>query len=308
MKEEKYYKEITSIIENVEANSHIRRIINNTEKLQAYFEIGKLIVEAQGDESRAKYGDGLINKWSKKLTEKYGKNYSSRELRTMRKFYLFFPKWYSVSTISWTHYRYILTLKLETERNYYINQVILNNLSVRELIKEIKSDAFNRLSYADKNNIQLITNNNYNLKIEDILKDPIIIKIDKKYDKLNEIILHKYIIKMLENRFLELGLGFALIGHEYKINIEGHTFRIDLLFFNVKLNAYVVVEIKTRNMQIKDCDQVNFYTKLVDNHIKEPTNNKTIGLLIAKEKDSFIIKYATSKNIYLSTYKLEKIL
>ena len=109
---------------------------------------------------------------------------------------------------------------------------------------------------------------------------------------------------MVESRFLELGMGFALVGHEYKITVENHTFRIDLLFLNVKLNAYIVIEIKTREMKIKDCDQISFYTSLIDSKIKEPTNNKTIGLLIVKEKDNFILKYATNKELLVSTYKL----
>ena len=306
MEAEKYYNEITSIIERVEVNSRVRQLRDNSDKLQAYWNIGKLIVEAQQGEARAKYGNALINKWSIKLEKIYGKNYSSRELRNMRRFYLVFPKWCSVSTISWTHYRYILTIKNENERNYYINQVILNNLSVRELINEIKNKAFERLSYADKENIKLINSSNYTLTIKDMIKDPILLKIDKKLNKLDEKIIHKYLIDMVESRFLELGMGFALVGHEYKITVENHTFRIDLLFLNVKLNAYIVIEIKTREMKIKDCDQISFYTSLIDSKIKEPTNNKTIGLLIVKEKDSFVLKYATNKELLVSTYKLIK--
>jgi len=112
---------------------------------------------------------------------------------------------------------------------------------------------------------------------------------------------------MLEDRFLELGMRFTLAGHEYKITVENHTFRVDLLFFNVKLNAYIVIEIKIREMKIKDCNQLSFYTLLVDSKIKEPTNNKTIGLLIVKEKDNFVLKYATNKELLVSAYKfLEK--
>ena len=109
---------------------------------------------------------------------------------------------------------------------------------------------------------------------------------------------------MLENRFLELGLGFALIGHEYKIKVLNHTYRFDLLFFNYKLNAFVVIELKINNMKIKDIDQLKFYTKLADKYLKEKTHNKTIGLLIAKEHDNYVIKYATDNNIFTTTYKL----
>ena len=126
--------------------------------------------------------------------------------------------------LNWTHYRSIIKLKNENERNYYINQVILNNLSTRDLDKLIKSKAYERLSYADKENIALITDtNNVSLTIEDMIKDPILINVPKYMDKIDEKALHKYIIDMLENKFLELGTGFTLAGHEYKLYIDGTT-------------------------------------------------------------------------------------
>lgn len=307
MSENKYYTEIENVIQNIEINSKVRAIKENSEKLEGYWKIGKLLVEAQNGEKRAEYGSGLIKKWSLMLTNKYGSNYSVRNLELFRKFYLFVGKTYTVCTnLNWSHYRYILSIKNENERNYYINQVILNNLSVRELKQEIKTKSFERLSYADKENIKLVTDNTYSLTIEDMIKDPILIKINNNIQKLEEKVLHKYIIQMLEEKFLELGAGFALVGHEYIIKIPNHVnhYRLDLLFFNTKLNCYVVVEVKTNTMKIKDCDQLDFYTNLVDKYIKENNKNKTIGLLIAKEKNSFVIKYATSKNIFTTTYQL----
>ena len=116
------------------------------------------------------------------------------------------------------------------------------------------------MSFKDKENIKLIENNNKNnLTIEDMIKDPILIKVDKEISHLREKALHKYIISVLENRFLELGTGFALIGHEYKIMINNHTYRIDLLFFNYLLNAFIVVELKTREYNPKDVGQLEFY-------------------------------------------------
>ena len=139
----------------------------------------------------------------------------------MRSLYTSFP---IVGTLcqqlSWSHYRYILPIKNENERNYYINLVILNNLSVRELKKEIKNKSFDRLSYVDKEHIEIISDtNNTSLSIKDMIKDPIILKTDKSLDRIDEQAIHKYIISLLEDKFLELGTGFALIGHEYKLHI-----------------------------------------------------------------------------------------
>ena len=307
MEEEKYYNEIATIIERVEINTKVRQIQDNSEKLLAYWTIGKLIVEAQGGKNYSKYGNSLINKWAVILANKYGSFYKKTNLYYMRQFYLQFINFHAVGgKLNWTQIRIILPIKNKNERNYYINLCITNNLSSRELINEIKNKAFERLSYADKENIKLIEDNNYTLTIKDMIKDPILLKIDKNINSLDEKVIHKYLINMLEDRFLELGMGFTLAGHEYKITVENHTFRIDLLFFNYKLNSFVVVEVKTREMKIKDCDQISFYTSLIDSKIKEPTNNKTIGLLIVKEKDSFVLKYATNKELLVSTYKLIK--
>lgn len=304
MKEKEYYDEINSIIETLEINNCVRKIKEENEKVKAYWEIGRLIVEAQGGNKNAKYGINLIKEWSNIFNKLYGRNYDYASLARYRKFYTCFPKMATLRPqLTWSHYRLIIPLKNENERNYYINQVILNNLSTRELSNEIKNKAFDRLSYADKENIKVVSNNEVALTISDMIKDPILLKIKDK-DKINEKILHKCIIEMLENRFLELGLGFALIGHEYKMKVENHTYRFDLLFFNYKLNAFIVIELKINSVKIKDIDQIKFYTKLVNKYLKEPTHNKTIGLHIAKEHDNYVIKYATDKDIFTTTYKL----
>ena len=220
-----YLKNIEELIIENEARKKASTLKDNSNTLLTYWNIGKLIVEAQGGVKRAKYGDNLINEWGRKLSLKYGRGYDSSYLAKMRLFYLNFPILDSVSPkLTWTHYRYILPIKNENERNYYINLVILNNLSVRELRKEIKNKAFDRLSYADKNNIEIISDtNNTTLSIKDMIKDPIILKSDKTINKIDEQAIHKYIISLLEDKFLELGTGFALIGHEYKIHIDNKT-------------------------------------------------------------------------------------
>lgn len=305
MNEKDYYNKINNIVEELEINTKIREIKTNQEKVLAYWNIGKLIVEAQGGKERAKYGDELIKKWSIKFCTTYGNNYSERLFRRIRQFYILFPKWSALRTVSWTHIKAVLPIKNENERNYYLNQVILNNLSTREVEQLIKTKAFNRLSYADKENIKLICEEKDSvITINDMIKDPILIKGKKDIENFSEKLLHHYIIDMLENKFLELGMAFALVGHEYKISVENHTYRLDLLFFNIKLNSYVVVEVKTKNMKIKDIDQLKFYVSLVDKHLKEKTNNKTIGILIAKEHDNYVIKYATNEEIFTTTYQI----
>ncbi len=299
-----YYKEVESLIKQNEINKGVRTLQDNSETLYTYWNIGRLIIEAQGGEKRAKYGDGLIKEWGYKLSLKYGKKYNKSNLSRARTFYLYFPNVATVSQhLNWSQYCDILPIKNPNERNYYINQVILNNLSVRDLRREIKNKSFDRLSYADKENIKLIgEENNTSLTIEDMIKDPIILKTDT--NNINEKVIHKYIISLLENKFLELGTGFALVGHEYKIKIGNSYNYIDLLFFNIKLNSYVVVEVKTRELKPQDIGQLEFYVGYVEKNIKENYHNKTIGILIVKKKNKFVIEYTTSNDIYVTTYSL----
>ncbi len=301
-----YFKNIEELIVENEARKKAIALKDNSNTLLTYWNIGKLIVEAQGGEKRAKYGDNLISEWGKKLSQKYGKNYGVRTLQRMRQLFLLFPKASTLWTkLNWSHYKLILPIKNENERNYYINLVILNNLSVRELQREIKNKSFDRLSYADKEHIEIISDtNNTSLSIKDMIKDPIILKADKNIDKIDELAIHKYIISLLEDKFLELGTGFTLAGHEYKIHIDNKTYKIDLLFFNYKLNAFIVVEVKTRKIKHTDIGQLKFYVNYVEDNIKDINHNKTIGLLIVKENDKYIIKYTTSNDILVTTYAL----
>ena len=300
-----HYEQVENLIKNNEVNKKVRALQDNSETLLTYWNVGKLIVEAQGGEKRAKYGDGLIKEWGNKLSEKYGKGYNSRNLERMRKLYILYPISSSLrSELTWTHYRTILSIKNENERNYYINQILLNNLSSRELQKEIKNKSFDRLSYKDKNNIEIISDMNSSLSIEDMIKDPIILKSDIDTKEINEKVIHKYIISLLEDKFLELGTGFALVGHEYKIVISNNTYHIDLLFFNIRLNSYIVVEVKTRALKPQDIGQLQFYVSYIENNLKDNNHNKTIGILIVKKKNKYVIEYTTSPDIYVTTYML----
>ncbi len=301
-----YYSKIKNVIEEKEVNEAVRRLQSNKDTLSAYYEIGKLLIEAQGGEARAKYGNDLINKWSKSLVEKYGKGYTSSNLRRMRKFYITIRKCAPAAhKLSWTHWTILLPIKNENERNYYINQCILNNLSKRELIKLIKEKAFDRLSYADKNNIKLIdTNKEFNYNLKDMLLDPIIIKApDNK--KLSENMLKKYILDELRDFFLQLGTGFLYAGSEYKLTYLDKTFYADMMLFNTNLNCYMPVELKLNNTNYKDISQIQLYRKIVDKTLKKKHHNKTIGLIISKKNDNFIMEYVNDDGIYLISYKLD---
>ena len=292
-----YLNNIKELIEKDVVLKKKHKLIEENSTLSTYFEIGKLIVEAQGGEERAKYGNGLIKEWSRELTNLYGKGYDYTNLSRMRQLYLIFRNVGPLGQLSWSHYRYILPMKEESKRNYYINLCIKQNLSKRELIERIKNKEYDRLEYKD--NIELI-NDNKEITIKDMIKNPILIRTHEKVDKLSEKALKIFILEKIEEFLLELGYGFAFIGSEVKLGNS----RCDLLFFNTELNAYIVIELKIRKLEKYDIGQIQYYMNYINKNIKKEYMNKTIGLILCKEDNKIVLKYSTDEKIFASTYQL----
>ena len=299
--EKDYKKELIKLVEKAEVNKGYHDYFKNKDLVNNYFEIGKLLIEAQGGEEHDTYGNKLIKTWSVELTEKFGKGYDASNLRRFRQFYSEFKMCGPLGHIlTWTNIRLLLPIKNENKRNYYINMCIKRNLSKRELEKEIKNNAFERLSLADKENIKLISDKNEVLTIKDTLKDPVLITINEDLDNVSEEKLAKIIRKELEIFLLELGHGYAYIGKEVRM---GESY-CDLLFFNYEFNCFVVIELKTRKIKKEDIGQLEYYINYVDENMKKESFNPTIGVLVAKEGNYLVMKYCTNKNIYKTTYKI----
>ena len=297
-----YYDEVNSYVKKVEIGKAIRETNANRELVECYWNVGRLIVEAQGGKEKAKYGNELIRNWSKKLSNVYGKGYSYENLFKFRKFYLTFP---IVDTLcpqlTWSIIRTLLPIVDINKRNYYINLCIENKLSVRELKREIKSNSYERLEHKPEKidivvpiKVPAITNN---------FKNPILLKLKDKEIK-SESDLEKLIYSQLSYVFLQLGKGFTWIGNQYKVSDGNKNYFIDMLLYNVKYNCFVVVEIKCRKLKKEDKGQVEFYMNLVDNYVKEPSNNPTIGIIITKDQDKFVANFVRSEKLVPLTYEL----
>ena len=296
-----YKKELIKLVEKTEINKGYHDYFKNKDLVNNYFEIGKLLIEAQGGEEHDTYGNKLIKTWSAELTEKFGKGYDASNLRRFRQFYSEFKMCGTVChTLTWSNIRILLPIKNENKRNYYINMCIKKNLSKRALEKEIKNNSFERLSLADKENIKLISNKNEVLTIKDTLKDPVLIPINEDLDNVSEEKLAKIIRKELEIFLLELGCGYTYVGKEVRM---GESY-CDLLFFNYEFNCFVVIELKTRKIKKEDIGQLEYYINYVDENMKKESFNPTIGVLVAKEGNYLVMRYCTNKNIYKTTYKI----
>ena len=299
-----YYIEIEEIIKKIEVNKRYRKLEENNDILTNYWHIGKLIVEAQGGEERTKYGNELIKKWSIKFTEKYGKGYDYTNLTRFRKLYLQFSNVAPLGQVSWTNIKYLIPIKDENKRNYYINLCITNNLSKRELEKEIKNNSYEKL-INKPNKIEIIMTTNKPTIIDNI-RNPIIIELNNNEKIENEKDLELVLLSKLKYFFKELGSGFTLVDNQYKINYNNKNYYIDILLFNYKLNSFIVVELKVRKLRREDKAQIEFYMKLIDDQVKEPFHNKTIGIIITKKQDKLIANFVENNEIIPITYQIKK--
>ena len=290
-----YYNEIKETLVKNEAYKKVKDYSKNKSDLNAYYEVGKLIVEAQGGENRAKYGNKLIKEYSEKLTKELGKGYNITNLKNMRQFYIKMKGRTMCDQLHWSHYRYLLTINNDNKFDYYVMITRKLNLSVRELRERIKSKEYERIGYKEELEKP---------EVNTLIKNPIVIKVDNPNIKLSEYALHQSILENIPNFLKELGIGFAFIGSEVKIKMGDRYNYINFLLFNVKYNCYVVVELKVTEMKAEYIGQVTKYINYVDKNIKEPFNDKTVGVIICKKENKFVLEYCTDHRIFLTNYEI----
>ena len=293
-----YYEEIKNKIIDNETYERVKDYSKERHRVITYYEIGKLLYEAGG-----KYGDNIINEYSKKLVIEVGKKYNRRTLFRMRQFYRTFSNEKVsplVTQLTWTHYLVLLSVKDSNAVNYYIDQIFKRNLSKRQLEEVIKSKEYERLPDETKNKII----KEEKLEVKDLVPNPILIKNTNNIEIITEKVLHNLILEDIEDFMRELGNNFSFIGSEYKIKIEDTYHKIDLLLFNIKYNAYVVVELKVSEFKVEYISQVQKYMNYIDKNIKEITNNNTIGILICKRENKYVIEYCSDERIVVREYEL----
>lgn len=287
-----YYDEIKTELINNEVYKRAKDYSKNRSDLKTYYNVGKLLSEA-GD----KYGEGIIKKYSIRLTNELGKGYSIRNLYNMK---LFYEKLQTVSAkLSWSHYTELLSINNVNKINYYIRICEEQNLSVRQLRLRIKNNEYERLD--DKTRLKLITKEK--TEVEDFIKNPILIKNKFQDEKITEKMLQQLILEDISSFLKELGIGFSFIDNEFPIKIGNRYNYIDLLF-NIKDNRYTVVELKTIELKKEHIGQIETYMNYVDTHIKDINQNPTIGIIICKKDNKFIMRYVTNENIFDREYEL----
>ena len=290
-----YYSEIKNELINNEITKKVKDYSKNKSDLTTYYNVGKLLSDAG-----KQYGEGIIKDYSKKLTKELGRGYSITRLKYMRQFYLFASKSPSVTDLlSYTHYCELIWFEDVNKINYYIKICIEQNLSVRQLRERIKNKEYERLD--DKTKEKLITKKETTLV--DFVKNPIIIKNNSNKEIISEKVLQKVILEDIPSFLDELGTGFTFIKNEYKIKIGDRYNYIDLLLYNIEFNCYVVVELKVTELKKEYIGQIEVYMNYIDKHLRKATQDKTIGIIICKKGNKFIMEYCSDSRILAREYQ-----
>ena len=290
-----YYKEIKNEIINNEVTKRIKDYSKNKSDLESKYRIGKLLSEAGKH-----YGEGIIKEYSKRLINDLGKKYSVTTLKYIRQFYVF-SKSHSLSDqLSYTHYKTLLPIKDDNKINYYIKISIEQHLSVNELKDRIKNNEYDRLT--DKTKYKLI--NSEQLKVEDLVPNPILIKNNLLNEKVSEYALKQLILNNMDDFLSQLGTGFTYAANEYKIKVDNTYNYIDLLLFNYEYNCFIVVELKVTDLKKEHIGQIQVYMNYIDENLRKPSQNITIGIIICREDNEYVIKYCSDDRIISREYKL----
>lgn len=305
-----FYLRIADLLKS--ARKAVIQSVNKT-IVKTYFEIGRLIVEEeQNGKSKAKYGQNLIAELSQKLTNEFGKGFSTTNLKQMRTFYLTYSKSQTVSdefSLTWSHYLVLMRIDNVEERKFYEIETAENNWSLRELQRQFDSALYERLMLSrNKNEVKKLSNKGQIIeKAQDTLKDPYVLEFLGLPEETNysETELEEKLIDKLEHFLLELGKGYTFVGRQVRFTFDDKHFRVDLVFYNRLLQCFVLIDLKIGEITHQDLGQMQMYVNYYDRFVKLNTENKTIGIILCKKKNDTLVEITLPENneqIFASKY------
>ena len=303
------YQEIKRIWENARVKAYSAV---NFAMVEAYWNIGKSIVDKQGGEERAAYGANLLQELSKQLTADFGKGFTVANLKNMRQFFLTFSNGYALrSELSWSHYRFIMRVENEQARQFYLDECAKSNWSTRQLERQINSFFYERiLSSKEKEPVRReILSLEKSLQAEDVIRDPYVLEFLglEQVPSLFEKDLEQALIDHLQKFLLELGRGFSFVARQKRITFDGRHFFIDLVFYNYILKCFVLIDLKIGDLTHQDLGQMQMYVNYYTREMKNEGDNPPIGIVLCADKSESIVRYMLSEEntqIFASKYKL----
>lgn len=303
----------------------------NTAMVYTYYEIGRMIVEdEQKGEPRAEYGKAVIKQLSDRLTRKFGKGFSERNIEQMRQFYVIYSQETPIPqtlfaesslipqtmsdqlhfTLSWSHYLKLMRIENPDERKFYEIEATENNWSLREFQRQFDSSLYERLVLSrDKEEVKALAHKGQIIeKPEDVVKDPYVLEFLglKELPQYSESELEQRLIDHLQTFLLELGKGFAFVGRQVRFTFDEQHFRVDLVFYNRLLRAFVLIDLKRGTLKHQDLGQMQMYVNYYDRFVKTEDENPTIGILLCTDKSDAMVEITLPKDnnqIFASKYQ-----
>lgn len=306
------YTAIAEVIQ--QARQQIKQAVNQ-QMVQAYWHIGRLIVEEeQQGQERAEYGKQQLKQLSQRLQNEFGKGFDVGNLRNMRQFYLTIPKHYTLcSVLSWSHYRILMRLENPSARQWYADEAAQQNWSVRALERQIGVLYYERLlASKDKSVVEQEAQQKTAALPDDpreFLRDPYILDFLNLQDKTyQENDLEQAIISNLQQFLLELGKGFAFVERQQRIRTDDGDYFIDLVFYNFHLKCFLLIDLKMHKLTHQDVGQMDMYVRMYEEHKRRPDDNPTIGLILCSEHNHTVARYSVlseNKQLFASKYLTE---
>jgi predicted nuclease of restriction endonuclease-like (RecB) superfamily len=284
----------------------------NFAMVEAYWLIGKQIMEAQSGNERAEYGTQLLKYLSEQLTRDFGKGFDERELRKIRQFYLTFPIRDAVRPeLAWTHYRLIMRVENDTARNFYIDECIKSNWSTRQLERQINTHFYERL--LSSQNKEAVSSEIQKTapppEPKDFIKNPYVLEFLNitPTPELYEKELETALINHLQAFLMEMGRGFSLVARQKRISFDGRDFYIDLVFYHYILKCFVLIDLKMDDLTHQDLGQMQMYVNYYTREMMNEGDNPPIGIILCADKSEAVVRYTLAednKQIFASKYML----
>ena len=280
--------------------------------MEAYWNIGKSIIEEQGGNEKAEYGAGLLKELSKQMTHDFGKGFTVTNLKYMRQFYLTFPNGHALrDELSWTHYRLLMKVENGNAREFYMQEAVKAGWSTRQLERQINTFFYERLlSSKNKEKVAAEIQTSEVAKTpEDIIRDPYVLEFLglNPNDDFYESDLEQALITHLQKFLLELGRGFSFVARQKRITFDGRHFWIDLVFYNYILKCFVLIDLKVGDLTHQDLGQMQMYVHYYERELMNEGDNPPIGIVLCADKSESVVKYTLPENetqIFASKYKL----
>lgn len=304
-----FYNQIKEILSNARAKVYSAA---NFAMVEAYWEIGKSIVEKQGGNATAEYGTSLLKELSKQMTADFGKGFTVTNLSYMRQFYLAFPNRHTLcDKLSWSHYRLLMRVENESAKQFYIEESVKSSWSVRQLERQINTFSYQRLlaSHGNYDVVEDTTKREPTKAPEDIIRDPYVLEFLglEQSASFYESDLEQALIDHLQKFLLELGRGFSFVDRQKHINFDGRHFYIDLVFYNYILKCFVLIDLKTGDLTHQDIGQMQMYVNYYTRELMNEGDNPPIGIVLCSDKSNAVVNYTLPEDntqIFASKYML----